>query len=88
MIRNKKAKKFLETLEKLEEQDNLNHKQQALAVKTQTSLNRINNSYPLPHKPLYQGQPNILLGVSIQLEQPATIAIVDALTNKEIRDLR
>ena len=46
VIRQKKAKTFVKTLTDLQEQDNLNSKQQALAKKTQTSLNRINNSYP------------------------------------------
>ncbi|HEY9770013.1 MAG TPA: type V CRISPR-associated protein Cas12k [Coleofasciculaceae cyanobacterium] len=83
LIRQKKAETFHETLQDLE-QENLNPKQQALVKKTKTSLDRINNSYSLPHKPLYQGQTNILLGVAIQLEKPATVAIVDGKTSKAI----
>lgn len=71
-------------MQDLEQQENLNPKQQALVKKTQTSLDRINNSYSLPHKPLYQGQPNILLGVAIQLEKPATVAIVDSKISQAI----
>ncbi len=84
LIRKKKTETFLKTLQDLEQQKNLNSKQQKLVKKTQTSLDRINNSYSLPHKPLYQGQPNILLGVAIQLEKPATVAIVDGITSKAI----
>ena len=84
LIRQKKAKTFLKTLQELGQQDNLNPKQQALFKKTQTSLDRINKSYPLPHKPLYKGKANILLGVAIQLEKPVTVAIVDSTTNKAI----
>ena len=84
LIRQKKVKAFCKTLQELEQQEELNSKQQALVKKTQTSLDRINNSYSLPCKSLYQGQPNILLGVAIQLEKPATIAIVDGITSKAI----
>lgn len=84
LIRQKKAKAFLKTLQDLEQQGDLNLKQQALFKKTQTSLDRIDNSYPLPHKPLYQGKPNILLGVAIQLEKLATVAIIDSTINKAI----
>ena len=84
LIRKKKAETFLKTLQDLEQQESLNSKQQILVKKNKTSLERINNAYSLPHKPLYQGQPNILLGVAIQLEQPATVAIVDDKTSKAI----
>ncbi len=84
LIRKKKAETFLKNLKELEEQDNLNPKQQALVKKIQTSLDRINNSYPLPQQPLYRGKPNILLGVAIQLKKPATVAIVDGITSKAI----
>lgn len=84
LIRQKKVEAFHKTLHNLEQQNELNLKQEALVKKTKTSVERINNSYALPHKPLYQGQPNILLGVAIQLEKPATVAIVDGLISKAI----
>ncbi|MEM8673433.1 MAG: type V CRISPR-associated protein Cas12k [Cyanobacteria bacterium P01_G01_bin.67] len=84
LIRQKKVKAFCKTLQELEQQEELNSKQQELFKKTQTSLNRINNSYPVPHKHLYQGQSDILLGVAIQLEKPATVAIVDGIAGKAI----
>lgn len=33
-------------------------------------------------KPLYQGESHILVGVSLGLEKPATVAVVDAIANK------
>ncbi len=44
----------------------------------------MNNSYPRPSKPLYQGQSHLLLGVAFGLDKPATIAIVDGRTGKAI----
>ncbi|HEY9637547.1 MAG TPA: hypothetical protein V6D14_29395 [Coleofasciculaceae cyanobacterium] len=32
--------------------------------------------------PFYQGQSNILIGVSLGLEKPATVAVVDAMTGQ------
>lgn len=51
-------------------------------MRKQSTLTRINNSFERPSKPLYQGQSHILVGVSLGLEKPATIAVVDAIANK------
>ena len=63
---------------------NLNQKQQAFIKRKKTSLARINNPFPRPNKPLYRGKSNILLGVAIKLDKPATVAIVDTISNKAI----
>ena len=68
----------------MKEKDDLNQKQQAFIKRKQTSLARINNPFPRPHKPLYRGKSNILLGVAIKLDKPATVAIVDGITKKAI----
>ena len=65
-------------LAKMTEKANLNEKQQAFVTRKQSTLARINNPWTRPSKPTYQGQPNILVGVSLGLDKPATVAVVDA----------
>ncbi len=44
---------------------------------------KLENTFPgRPSKPLYQGKSHILVGVSLGLEKPATIAVFDAANNK------
>ena len=70
----------------------LDDKQQAFVKRQQSTLDRINTPFPRPSKPLYQGQPSILIGVSLGLEKPATVAVVDAkegevLTYRSVKQL-
>ncbi|MEL6459446.1 MAG: type V CRISPR-associated protein Cas12k [Cyanobacteria bacterium J06621_15] len=60
----------------------LNSKQQADIIRKQSTLARINTPFPRPSKPLYQGKSHILVGVSLGLEKPATIAVFDAANDK------
>ncbi len=82
LVRHVKAEAIAKTLTKIKEKSDLNQKEQAFLKRKQTSLARINNPFPRPHKPLYRGKYNLLLGVAIKLDKPATIAIVDGITNK------
>ncbi len=52
--------------------------------RTESSLKKITNSYNRPHKPLYQGQCDILVGVAMGLEKPATVAVVNGITGEAI----
>lgn len=60
----------------------LNDRQQAFVKRQQSMLDRINQPFPRPSKPIYQGKPSILVGVSLGLDKPATVAVVDASTKK------
>jgi IS605 OrfB family transposase len=84
LVRQIKAEAIAKTLTKIKDKSDLNQKEQAFIKRKQTSIDRINNPFPRPHKPLYRGKSNLLLGVAIKLDQPATIAIVDGATNKAI----
>ena len=84
LVRQEKAEAIAKTLTKMNNKGDLNQKQQAFIERKKTSLARIKNPFPRPSKPLYQGQPNILLGVAIQLDKLATVAIVDSISNKTI----
>ena len=62
----------------------LNDKQQAFIHRKQSTLARLNNPFPRPSQPLYQGQTHILVGVALGLDKPATAAVVDGTTGKAI----
>ncbi len=69
-------------LAKAKEKGELDSNQQAFVTRQQSTLAKINNPFPRPSKPLYEGKSNILVGVSLGLEKPATIAVFDAGNNK------
>jgi len=81
-VRQEKADKIAKTLTKMKEQGDLDDKQQAFIKRKNSTLARINNPFPRPSLPLYQGQPHILVGISLGLEKPATAAVVDGTTGK------
>jgi len=71
-------------LTKTRQKNDLNDKQQAFITRQQSTLARINNPFPRPSKPNYQGKSSILIGVSFGLEKPVTVAVVDVVENKVI----
>jgi len=83
-VKQEKAAEIAKVLTKTKEKGNLNENQQAFIQRKNSTLARINNPFPRPSQPLYQGQPHILVGVSLGLEKPATIAIVDAIASKPL----
>nr|WP_290226729.1 type V CRISPR-associated protein Cas12k [Trichocoleus desertorum] len=83
-VRTEKATEIAQQMSKTKEKGGLNEQQQAFLKRRQSTLARINSDFPRPSRPLYQSQPHVLVGVSMGLERPATIAVVDALTNKAL----
>ncbi len=83
-VREEKAEEIAKTITKSKEKDELNDRQLAHIKRKQSTLDRINNPYPRPNKPLYKGLSNILVGISLGLEKPATVAILDASTDKVV----
>ncbi|MEH2282025.1 MAG: type V CRISPR-associated protein Cas12k [Nostoc sp.] len=81
-VREEKAEEITKTITNTKAKGNLNEKQQAHIKRKNSTLDRINNPFPRPTKPLYKGQSYILVGVSLGLEKPATLAIVDGTTGK------
>lgn len=80
-VKEEKAEEIAKFITKAQERD-LNEKQLDNLRKKKTTLAKINNPFPRPSKPLYTGQSHILVGVSIGLKQPATVAVVDGSTSK------
>ncbi len=54
----------------------------AALKRTESSLNKLNQSFDRPDQPLYKGQSHIIAGVSMRMDKPATVAIVDVTTGK------
>ena len=82
LVAQEKAEEITKIITKTKEKGQLNNNQLAFIKRKNTTLARINNTYPRPSKPLYKGQSHILLGVSLGLEKPATVAVVDMISGK------
>ena len=81
-IKQEKANEIAEFLTRMNEKSDLTKNQQAFIQRKQSTLDRLNNPFPRPSQPLYKGRSNILIGVSMGLDKPATIAVVDGITHK------
>jgi len=79
-----KATKIAQTISSTKAKGNLNAKQEDFIRKREKTLVLLQNPFPRPSRPLYQGNPAILAGVSFGLDKPATLAIVDITTGKAI----
>lgn len=79
-VREEKAEEIAKTITQTKAKGSLNDKQQAHIKRKNSSLARINNPFPRPSKPLYKGQSHIQVAVSLGLEKPATVAVVDGST--------
>ncbi len=75
--RQEKEAKLLKTIDSMKDKGELSPNQQAFVQKKHSTLAKLHNSFPRPSRQLYQGKPNIILGVAMGLDKPATVAIVD-----------
>jgi transposase len=82
LVIREKTEEIAKAFTNIKAKDDLNEKQLAYIKRKNSTLARINNTFPRPSKPLYQGQSHILIGVSLGLEQPATVAVVNGPTGK------
>lgn len=82
LIRSEKIAAVEKEIRNKEQKGDLNEKQQERLQRKYSERQRLNNSFPRPSKPLYQGQPSILVGVSFGLEKPATVSVVDVTKGK------
>ncbi|MCM1983105.1 MULTISPECIES: type V CRISPR-associated protein Cas12k [Cyanophyceae] len=83
-VRQEKATSIAKVIAGTKAKGNLNQKQQDFITKREKTLELLHNPFPRPSKPLYQGKPSIIAAVSFGLEKPATLAIVDIVTDKAI----
>jgi hypothetical protein len=83
-VRQEKADDIAKTLTRMKEKGDLNEKKEASIRRKNSTLTRINNPFPRPSQPLYQGRSHIVVGISLGLKKPATVAIVDGTTGEAI----
>ncbi|MEA5452848.1 type V CRISPR-associated protein Cas12k [Leptolyngbya sp. CCNP1308] len=83
-VSQEKATKIARVVSSTRARGNLTAQQEAFIRKREKTLTLLQNSFPRPSRPLYQGNPTILVGVSFGLDKPATLAIVDVTTGKAI----
>ena len=83
-IRKEKETQIQETIIRTTDKGDLSPSQQAFVARKHSTLAKLHNSFPRPSRKLYRGKPNIILGVAMGLEQPATVAIVDGFEQKGI----
>ena len=81
-IAKKKQEEVLKVIDRMKEKEDLTDTQKAFIQMKQTTLARLNNIFPRSSKPIYQGNPNLYLGVAMGLQEPVMIALVDVSTNK------
>jgi len=79
-IREQEKAKIKKSIEKKKKEANLTENQLIRLKGSHTSLSRLSSTFPRPNKPPYQGRSHILVGVSLGLRSPATVAVVDATT--------
>jgi hypothetical protein len=82
--RQEKEAKLLKTVDNMKGKGELSQTQQAFVLKKQSTLAKLPNSFPRPSRQLYQGKPNIILGVAMGLDKPATVTIIDGHTGDAI----
>ncbi|EAZ90277.1 type V CRISPR-associated protein Cas12k [Crocosphaera chwakensis] len=81
-VKQEKADEIAGILTRMNEKGDLTKNQKAFVRRKQSTLNRLEKPFPRPSQPLYQGKSNILVGVSMELKKPATIAVIDGVTRK------
>ncbi|SRR5579883_3333287 len=81
-VRQKKIDQKQEQVIKARENGKLDESEERKLKKNESSLSRLNNSFIRPSKPVYQGQSNIVIGVSFHPVKLATVAVVDINTKQ------
>jgi IS605 OrfB family transposase len=79
-----KASKIAQVISGTKAKGNLTSQQEVFVRNREKTLALLQNPFPRPSRPLYEGSPAILAGVSFGLDKPATLAIVDVTTGKAI----
>jgi hypothetical protein len=81
-VRQERASELAHKITSMKDKGKLSKTQTNYVQRMESTLTRINHAFDRPSRPLYQASPTILLGVSLGLEQPATVTVVDISTNQ------
>lgn len=82
LVAQEKTAKSKEAIAQTEEKGNLDREQQKHIKRKQTQLANLQNLPERPHSDLFQGNPSIVLGISLGLEKPVTVAVVNVVRDK------
>jgi hypothetical protein len=81
-VQTRKAEKAQQEVDRINEKTELKPEQTANLKRKHTLLQKITQPIPRPTTPPYQGRPNILVGISLGLQHPATAAVIDTTTGQ------
>lgn len=77
-----KAASTAKKLESMRQKDTLSKTQQGYVRRLESTIEKLQIPYPRPSRTLYKGKDHILVGVSMGLDKPATVAVVDVSTEE------
>ncbi|MDZ8186878.1 MAG: type V CRISPR-associated protein Cas12k [Nostoc sp. ChiSLP02] len=83
-VQQEKANEIAQELLNMQQKGKLNQNQQNYVKRLNSTLTKLAHPFPRPIKPLYLGKPSIIVGVSLGLQKPATVAVVDVSTSKVV----
>ena len=84
LVAQEKINQSQNAIAQTEEKGDLNIEQQKHIKRKQTQLANLKNLPQRPHRNLYQANSSIILGVSLGLEKPVTVAIVDVISGRAL----
>ena len=89
-MRQEKAVETAKVLTRLSEKDSLSGTQQSYAKRLTSTLKRLDSSFDRPSQSHHQGKPHIIVGLSLGWDNPLTLAVWNAKTQKVLayRSLR
>jgi hypothetical protein len=82
LVMAEKAAKTATKLASMQTKESLSRTQQGYVGRLESTIERLQTPYPRPNCPLYQPRSDILVGVSMGLEKPATVAVINGLTQE------
>ncbi len=82
LIAEQKTNSSKKAIAQTQEKGDLDSEQQKHIKRKQTQLANLQNLPDRPHEDLYQENPSIILGVSLGLENPTTVAVVDVISGR------
>ncbi|WAS06668.1 type V CRISPR-associated protein Cas12k [Gloeomargaritales cyanobacterium VI4D9] len=84
MVQQEKAKKSQRIVEKLSERSDLTAQQKECLQRHQSTLVRLQMGYDRPQRRMYQGKSHLAVGISLDMENLVTVALVDVVKQKVI----
>lgn len=81
-VRQEKATELVRTITTLDSKSILTPNQAIFRQRKQTTLNRFQEAFLRPCRTLYQGNPDIVVGVSMGVDKPATLAVINVNTQE------